>query len=225
MTAPPRPAGPSSASFPKPVIARIRGFCLGGGLGIALQADLRIAAIDSEFGIPAARLGTANGIDMVRQLAALIGPAHAKSHAVHRRPHRAAEAGRIGLVNQVVRDRGSERRGRGPRARHRRQRPALGPGGQADRGQHASRRSIRHVLAEIQRAVDACADSNDYAEGPACLPREAQAAVRTGNLRTGQSSDRSPISGAAKRHRSARVVAQHNWKAANGHSLLCARRD
>ena len=43
--------------FPKPVIARIQGFCLGGGLGIAMQADLRIAADDAQFGIPAARLG------------------------------------------------------------------------------------------------------------------------------------------------------------------------
>ena len=40
------------AAFDKPVIARVRGFCLGGGLGIAMQADLRIAASDSTFGIP-----------------------------------------------------------------------------------------------------------------------------------------------------------------------------
>ena len=44
------------AAFPKPIIARIRGFCLGGGLAIAMQADLRIAAVDSQFGIPAAKL-------------------------------------------------------------------------------------------------------------------------------------------------------------------------
>ena len=47
------------AAFPKPIIARIRGFCLGGGLAIAMQADLRIAAVDSQFGIPAAKLSIA----------------------------------------------------------------------------------------------------------------------------------------------------------------------
>src|SRR5579883_3319931 len=64
--------------FPKPVIARIRGFCLGGGVGIAMQADLRIASADSQFGIPAARLGIAYGFEMVRALVSLVGPAHAR---------------------------------------------------------------------------------------------------------------------------------------------------
>ena len=49
--------------FDKPTIARIRGFCLGGGLAIAMQTDLRIAAEDSQFGIPAARLSIAYGFD------------------------------------------------------------------------------------------------------------------------------------------------------------------
>jgi hypothetical protein len=56
------------AAFPKPIIARIRGFCLGGGLAIAMQADLRIAAVDSEFGIPAAKLSIAYAPDSVKRL-------------------------------------------------------------------------------------------------------------------------------------------------------------
>ncbi len=60
------------AAFPKPVIARIQGFCLGGGLGIAMQADIRIASDDSAFGIPAAKLGIAYGFDMVRRLMSLV---------------------------------------------------------------------------------------------------------------------------------------------------------
>ena len=92
------------ATFPKPVIARIRGYCLGGGLGIAMNADLRIAAVDSEYGIPAARLGIAYGFDMVRKLVSLVGPAHARTLLYTGSRIDAAEALRIGLVNQVVED-------------------------------------------------------------------------------------------------------------------------
>ena len=92
------------AGFPKPVIARIRGYCLGGGLGIAMQADIRIAAVDSEFGIPAARLGIAYGYDMVRKLVSLVGPAHARTLLYTGSRIDAAEAARIGLVNRVVPD-------------------------------------------------------------------------------------------------------------------------
>jgi enoyl-CoA hydratase len=90
------------AAFPRPVIARIRGFCLGGGLGIALQADLRIAAEDAEFGIPAARLGLAYGAGMVRQLVALVGPAHARMLLYTGARISGREAERIGLVNRTV---------------------------------------------------------------------------------------------------------------------------
>jgi enoyl-CoA hydratase len=90
------------AAFPLPVIARIRGYCLGGGLGIALQADLRIAADDAEFGIPAARLGLAYGADMVRQLVGLVGPAHARMLLYTGARVGGAEAARVGLVNRAV---------------------------------------------------------------------------------------------------------------------------
>jgi enoyl-CoA hydratase/carnithine racemase len=90
------------AAFGKPVIARICGFCLGGGLAIALQADLRIAADDSEFGIPAARLGLAYGFDMVQKLVSLVGPAHARSMLYTGSRIDATEAQRIGLINKVV---------------------------------------------------------------------------------------------------------------------------
>ena len=86
----------------KPVIAKIRGFCLGGGLGLAMAADLRIAAADAAFGIPAARLGLAYGFDMVRLLTSLVGPAHARMMLFSGERLDAAEAERIGLVNKVV---------------------------------------------------------------------------------------------------------------------------
>ena len=56
------------AAFPKPLIASIRGFCLGGGLAIAMQADLRVAGETSEFGVPAARLGIAYAFEGLRTL-------------------------------------------------------------------------------------------------------------------------------------------------------------
>jgi enoyl-CoA hydratase len=90
------------AAFEKPVIARIQGFCLGGGLGIAMQADLRIASEGSAFGIPAAKLGIAYGFDMVSRLIGLVGHAHARTLLFTGERIDAREAGRIGLVNQVV---------------------------------------------------------------------------------------------------------------------------
>ena len=92
------------AAFPKPIIARIRGFCLGGGLAIAMQADLRIAAVDSEFGIPAAKLSIAYAPDSVKRLIDLVGPAHARMILYTARRIDAAEAERIGLINRMVAD-------------------------------------------------------------------------------------------------------------------------
>jgi enoyl-CoA hydratase len=87
---------------PKPTIACIRGYCLGGGLGIAAQADLRIASSDSRFGIPAARLGIAYGFEGLRTLVSLVGPAHARMIMYSADRVDAAEAARIGLINTVV---------------------------------------------------------------------------------------------------------------------------
>jgi len=89
-------------AFPKPVIARVRGFCLGGGLGIAMQADLRIAGEDSRFGIPAAKLGIGYGMEMVRKLVSLVGPAQARLLLYSGARVDGAEAARIGLVNRMV---------------------------------------------------------------------------------------------------------------------------
>ena len=92
----------SLAAFPKPVIARIRGFCLGGGLAIAMLADLRIASDDSAFGIPAAKLGIAYSLDAIGRLNSLVGQANARMMLFSGERIDAAEAQRIGLVNRVV---------------------------------------------------------------------------------------------------------------------------
>jgi len=89
-------------SLEKPVIAMIRGFCMGGGLLTALQADIRIASDDSQFGIPAARLGLGYGFASVVTLMNLIGPAWTSEVLLSARRFSSAEAVAMGLVNRVV---------------------------------------------------------------------------------------------------------------------------
>ena len=90
------------AKFRKPTIASIRGYCLGGGLAIAMQTDLRIATSDSQFGIPAAKLGIAYGFEGLRRLVQLVGPAEARMILYTGERISAGEALRIGLINRVV---------------------------------------------------------------------------------------------------------------------------
>jgi len=92
------------ADYPKPTIACIRGFCLGGGMQVAMLADIRIAAADSQFGIPAARLGIAYGYDGLKHLVSLVGPSWARLLMYTGMRIDSAEAGRIGLVDRVVPD-------------------------------------------------------------------------------------------------------------------------
>src|ERR1700710_1681262 len=92
------------ADFPKPVIACIRGFCLGGGMQVAMSADIRIASHNSQFGIPAAKLGIAYGYDGLRHLVSLVGPSWARLIMYTGMRIDSAEAVRIGLVDRVVPD-------------------------------------------------------------------------------------------------------------------------
>jgi enoyl-CoA hydratase len=92
------------ADFPKPIIASIRGFCLGGGMQVAMSADIRIAAEDSQFGIPAARLGIAYGFDGLKNLVSLVGPSWARLLMFTGMRIHSSEAVRIGLVDRVVPD-------------------------------------------------------------------------------------------------------------------------
>ena len=89
-------------AFPKPTVAAIRGFCLGGGLQVAMMADIRIAADSSRFGIPAARLGIAYGYDGLRRLVSLVGPGWARMLMFGGMRIDGAEALRIGLVERLV---------------------------------------------------------------------------------------------------------------------------
>ena len=80
----------------------IQGFCMGGGLLTALRADLRIASDDSQFGVPAARLGLGYGYGGVKTLVDLVGFPAAQEILLTGRRFPAADAARWGLVNRVT---------------------------------------------------------------------------------------------------------------------------
>ena len=92
------------AGIPKPVVAAITGYALGGGLEIALTADFRVAGEGARLGQPEIQLGIIPGAGGTQRLPRLVGPARAKDLIFSGRMVKAAEAHAIGLVDQVVPD-------------------------------------------------------------------------------------------------------------------------
>jgi enoyl-CoA hydratase len=91
------------SSLAKPLMAMIHGYCVGGGLSIAIGCDLRIAADDARFGVPAARLGLGYHYHGMEKLMKLVGPSFTKEiFFTARTDFSAHDALRMGLVNQVV---------------------------------------------------------------------------------------------------------------------------
>jgi enoyl-CoA hydratase/carnithine racemase len=85
-----------------PLIAMIRGFCIGGGMAIALSADIRISANDGQFGVPAAKLGLGYGYGGIKELMNIVGPSFAKEIFFTGGRFSATDAEVMGLVNRVV---------------------------------------------------------------------------------------------------------------------------
>ena len=91
------------ATLSKPLLAMIHGYCVGGGVSIAITCDLRLAADDARFGVPAARLGLGYHYHGMEKLMRLVGPAYTKEiFFTARTDFSAQDALRMGLVNQVV---------------------------------------------------------------------------------------------------------------------------
>ena len=147
-----------------PTIAMIEGYCIGGGLGVALCCDLRIASDNSRFGVPAAKLGLGYAYPGIKRLADVVGPSFAKEIFYTARQFDAGEALQMGLINRV--------------------RPAaelekyVGDyaatiGGNAPLTIHAVKLCVNEIvkdpdkrdLAACQAAVDTCFASKDYIEG------------------------------------------------------------
>ncbi len=88
-------------NFPKPTIAKINGFCVGGGMNLAVACDLRYCEEGSQFAIPAARLGLGYGYYGVARLSRLIGISRAMEMFYTARRFPASEAYEMGLINRV----------------------------------------------------------------------------------------------------------------------------
>jgi enoyl-CoA hydratase/carnithine racemase len=149
-------------NFDKPVIAMIRGYCIGGGLNIANLCDLRIAADDARFGIPAAKMGLGYRAGSMKTLVDIVGPAFALEIMITARQFSAEEALRMGLVHKVVPVPGLE-------AATRQYCEMIAAN--APLTLRAAKRIIREVgaakydAAACQAWVKECFDSEDYREG------------------------------------------------------------
>ncbi|CUB00063.1 enoyl-CoA hydratase [Pannonibacter indicus] len=147
----------------KPVIAMIRGHCLGGGFGLAASCDLRLASHGSSFGIPAARLGIAYPPAALMDVAALIGPARTRELIFTARRIEAGEALHWGFLNQLLEDSALEAAARKLAAMIA-QNAAL---------THAATKAALIIpaghsapdFAKAEAAAIACFDSADFAEG------------------------------------------------------------
>jgi enoyl-CoA hydratase len=150
--------------FSKPTVACIRGYCIGGGVNVAISCDIRVASSDSVFSIPATRLGLGYRFSAMKNLTQLVGPGHAKDIFFTARRLDAAEALRIGLVNRVAEPAGLD-------ALLAEYTTAITTG--APLTIKAGKRIIQEVLklpadfdAELcRRLILDCFESEDYAEG------------------------------------------------------------
>ena len=156
--------GRALATFTKPLIAEITGYCIGGGLATALNADIRFATPDSTFGIPAAKLGLGYGYEGLAKLARTVGPARARDIMFSARFLDTEEALRIGLVNFVephetiasaVADYARRVAGNAPLT----VRAAKAAVEAWEAGERAD------DLAKVRQLVDECFNSQDYREG------------------------------------------------------------
>ncbi|HLJ22413.1 MAG TPA: enoyl-CoA hydratase [Stellaceae bacterium] len=150
--------------LPRPTIAMIRGYCIGGGLDLALRCDLRLASTDARFGIPAARLGLGYAFSDVRRLVQLAGPAAAKELFYSGRQFSAGEALEMHIVNRVTEPAQLERSVR---------ELAESIAGNAPLTIVAAKRCVIEALRDAsdadieacQAMVDRCFASADYVEG------------------------------------------------------------
>jgi enoyl-CoA hydratase/carnithine racemase len=151
-------------NFPKPTLARIQGYCIGGGAALALCCDLRVCNQGASFAIPAAKLGLGYGFDGLKRLSDIVGVSRAMEMFYTARQFSAREAYEMGLVNACVPDDELDDAVSGITARIAENAPLTIA---------AVKRAMREIgkdpkdrnLKELEVMVQACFDSQDYIEG------------------------------------------------------------
>lgn len=150
--------------FPKPTIAGIEGYCIGGGVNLAVCCDLRYCTEGSQFGIPAAKLGLGYGHAGLKKLIDVVGPARAMEMFYTARRFTAAEAYEMGLVNAVVGDGELDAHIDDVTGRIGENAPLTIAAIKAASRALADNPENRD-LAKLDEMVQACFDSEDYVEG------------------------------------------------------------
>jgi enoyl-CoA hydratase len=148
----------------KPTVAMIRGICIGGGVAIALNTDVRICSANSVFSVPAAKLGLGYKYPGIKRLVDIVGPAFAKEIFFSANKFTAEDARIMRLVNRVVPE---------PELESYVRTFASTIGGNAPLTVKAAKMAInaavedpeRRPMAEIDAAIKACFASEDYIEG------------------------------------------------------------
>ncbi len=148
----------------KPVVALIHGHCIGGGLAIAILADVRYAADDASFGLPPARLGIGYSPEGLGRLVDLIGPGATKEMVFTADWYDAETAQRWGLVNRVLPKSELDRFVAGAVATMAKRAPLTQRAAKLAIADHLMRPEDRRPN-EVAAATDACARSADYLEG------------------------------------------------------------
>lgn len=151
-------------ALPQPVVAMLQGFCIGGGLAIALCADLRLAADDTVLQLPAARLGLGYHLAGIDRLLRVVGTAAAAEIFFTARRYTAVEAQGLGLVNRIVPK---------PELEAFTREYVAGIAANAPLTLRAAKRAMQELqrdpdardVAAVRARIDACYQSADYAEG------------------------------------------------------------
>ena len=162
------PVSAATASLieaPVPVIAMIRGFCIGGGMVIASACDIRICSDDARFGVPAGKLGLGYELDNLARLQSIVGRGVAMEMLATARHFSASEALAAQFVNRVVAVAELETTVRSMVDQIAQTAPMSFAAAKL-----ASRAAIDPTLqGEAQRAIDTCFDSEDFKEGRAAF--------------------------------------------------------